>query len=231
MAVALAGNRLLERLPLVDRSRLGARLTRVTLGHGTLAEPTTRLGHAYFPIRGLISIMAPLEDGRAIEVATIGPEGMAGVGVVLGASRVRHGIVSQIAGESLVVTALALTDELDRSAALRSLLELYTVVYLAQLAQTAACNAAHAMRQRLVHLLLLCHDAALADTFATTQEFLAGMLGVQRPGVSLIAEALRREGTIAYKRGTVRVLDRQALESASCECYAAGRAEYDRILG
>ena len=122
------GNRLLESLPREDRTRLEARLTRVTLGHGTLAEPTTRLGHAYFPIRGLISIMAPLEDGRAIEVATIVPEGMAGIGVVLGASRVRHAIVSQIAGESLVVTAAALTDELDRSAALRSLLELYSVV-------------------------------------------------------------------------------------------------------
>jgi CRP-like cAMP-binding protein len=79
-------------------------------------------------------------------------------------------------------------------------------------------------------LLLTCHDAAREDAFAITQEFIASMLGVQRPGVSLIAEALRREGAIEYRRGKIRILDRRALESASCECYGAIRIEYHRLL-
>ncbi|MEA2663007.1 MAG: hypothetical protein QOH08_2579 [Chloroflexota bacterium] len=229
--MAASGNALLDRLPGDDRARLAPLLTRMSLGHETLVEPTARIRYAYFPVRGLISIMAPLEDGRSILVATVGSEGMAGLTLLFGSSTARHGIVSEIAGESLLLAASAFAEEVGRGGALRTELERYSLVLMAQIAQTAACNAAHVMRQRLAHLLLLCHDGAQVDTFGMTQEFLAGMLGVQRPGISHTADTLRAEGLIAYRRGTIQVLDRRALESASCECYAVGQAEYGRILG
>jgi CRP-like cAMP-binding protein len=98
------------------------------------------------------------------------------------------------------------------------------------LAQTAACNGAHRMDHRLARLLLVCHDAARAEQFAITQEFLAVMLGAQRPGVSLAAERLQRANAISYHRGLVKVLDRRRLETAACECYATVRNDFARIF-
>jgi CRP-like cAMP-binding protein len=225
-----ATNGLLELLPPEDRRRILSRGDRVMLGHEVLHRPDARMRHVYFPLRGLLTLMAEFEDGRAVEVATVGPEGMAGLPLVLGAMTTRYSTVSQLAGESLVLTVDVLREEIERCAALRNVLGLYSMAFIALLAQTGACSATHDMRHRLARLLLTCHDAARNDNFLITQEFLAGMLGVQRPGVSLIAEALRREGTITYRRGMVQVVDRQALESASCECYGAIRGEYRRLL-
>jgi CRP-like cAMP-binding protein len=227
---AAHANGLLERLPTEDRQRIERRAIRVTLGHEVVQRADSKMRHAYFPVSGLLSMMAELEDGRALEVATVGSEGMTGLPVFLGAMTTHCSTVSQLAGESLVLTADELREELERSATLRTVLGLYSVAFIALLAQTAACSGTHSVRQRLARLLLTCHDASRADGFAITQEFLAGMLGVQRPGVSLIAEALRREGAIAYRRGVVRVVDRRALETAACECYRATLSEYRRLL-
>jgi CRP-like cAMP-binding protein len=223
-------NELLDRLPRADAARIKGRSQRVRLEQQDLYAADSRLRHVYFPLRGLISVVAELEDGRAIEVAAVGPEGMAGIGLFHGTPVTRYATVSQLAGESLVLAAEAFLDEAGSCDAFSATLGLYSVAFMGQLAQTAACNAAHDMRHRIARLLLVCHDAARDDRFGITQEFLARMLGVQRPRVSLIAEALRREGTIAYRRGAIRVLDRRALESASCECYAATRSEYRRLL-
>jgi CRP-like cAMP-binding protein len=223
-------NGLLERLPAEDRGRIERRADRVTLGHQVLQPADARVRRAYFPISGLLTVMTEFEDGRALEVATVGPEGMAGLPLFLGATVTRNSTMSQLAGESLVLDAEALRDELDRSEMFRTVMGLYSLAFIGLLAQSAACAGAHSVRQRLARLLLTCHDASRGDGFATTQEFLAGMLGVQRPGVSLIAEAMRREGSITYRRGNIRILDRRALESASCECYGANLAEYHRLL-
>jgi CRP-like cAMP-binding protein len=228
--LSLQTNDLLERLPPADSSRIQRRAERVRLERQDLYPAEARLRHVYFPIRGLISVMAELEDGRAIEVATVGPEGMSGIGLFHGTAIAHYATVWQLAGESLVLTAEAFADEVGSCDPLRRTLGLYSVAMMGQLAQTAACNAVHSVRHRVARLLLTCHDAAREDAFAITQEFIASMLGVQRPGVSLIAEALRREGAIEYRRGKIRILDRRALESASCECYGAIRIEYHRLL-
>jgi CRP-like cAMP-binding protein len=223
-------NDLLERLPPADGARIKRRADRVRLEQQDLYAADARLRHVYFPVRGLISVIAELEDGRGIEVAAVGPEGMAGIALFHGTPVAPYATISQLAGESLVLPADVFLDEVRSCESLRATLSLYSVAYMGQLAQTAACNAAHDMRHRIARLLLICHDAARDDGFGITQEFLARMLGVQRPRVSIIAEALRREGAIAYRRGAVRVLDRRALESASCECYAATRTEFRRLL-
>jgi CRP-like cAMP-binding protein len=223
-------NRLLAMLPVEERARISRRSELVTLGHDVLQRADVDIRYVYFPTRGLFSVMAELEDGKALEVATIGPEGMAGIALFLGTTTAHHAVVSQLAGESLMLTAAAFAEEVDSSRTLRDILARYSAAYIALLSQTAACNGAHQVRQRLARLLLTCNDGSRADRFAITQEFLAGMLGVQRPGVSLIAEALQREGLIAYRRGNVQVLDRQGLERASCECYASVRMEFDRLL-
>jgi CRP-like cAMP-binding protein len=225
-----SANGLLERLPNDDRVRIERRADHVTLGHQVLQQADTKVRRAYFPVRGLLTVMTEFEDGRALEVATVGPEGMAGLPLFLGATVTRNSTMSQLAGESLVLDADALREELERSETFRTVMGLYSLAFIGLLAQSAACAGAHSVRQRLSRLLLTCHDASRADGFAITQEFLAGMLGVQRPGVSLVAEGLRRDGAISYRRGHIRVVERRTLESAACECYGANLAEYNRLL-
>jgi CRP-like cAMP-binding protein len=190
------------------------------------------IGRVYFPTRGLIAVLAELQNGRALEVATIGPEGMTGIALFLeiGSASSRQRVLSATAGEGFALTADAFAEEAGRSLPFRALLARYSLAYMARLAQTAACNGGHQLKRRLARILLACQDAALADNFGITQEFLASVLGVQRPGVSLVAEELRRTATISYRRGEVRVLDRRRLEARSCECYTTLREEYDRAF-
>ena len=96
---------------------------------------------------------------------------------------------------------------------------------------TAACNARHAIEQRLARWLLIAHDRAGADEFPMTHEFISMMLGVRRPGVSLAAGVLQKAGLIRYARGRMEVTDRPGLEAASCECYHTARREVARLLG
>jgi CRP-like cAMP-binding protein len=120
---------------------------------------------------------------------------------------------------------------MEESAALRGLLLRYAQAFHAQVTFTAACNARHAIERRLARWLLIAHDRAGADEFPMTHEFIAMMLGVRRPGVSLAAGALQKAGLIRYARGRMAVTDRPGLEAASCECYHTARREFERLLG
>ena len=125
----------------------------------------------------------------------------------------------------------AMRDEMEASAALRGLLKRYTLAFHSQVTLTAGCNARHAIEQRLSRWLLIAHDRAGADEFPMTHEFMAMMLGVRRPGVSLAAGVLQKAGLIHYVRGRMAVTDRPGLEAASCECYHTARREFARLLG
>jgi CRP-like cAMP-binding protein len=225
------GNWLLARLPKEDRQRIDRRLDRVPLSsHQVLYATDSLIRRVYFPTRGLISIVAEFENGRVLEVATVGREGMLGISVFLDDYSSRQLAVGQIAGECLSMTAAAFDDSLTESIALRSVVKRYGNAYMSVLAHTAACNGAHRTAQRLARWLLTCQDAAESDDFAITQEYLANTLGVQRPAVSLVAEQLRAEGIILYRRGHIHVLDRASLKRHACECYGRIREEYDELL-
>jgi CRP-like cAMP-binding protein len=223
-------NALLGRLPVDDLSRITRRLDRVTLDHQTLYGPESEIRHAYFPVHGLISVIAELESGRALEVATVGPEGMAGISLLLGSMVGDRRVVSRIPGEAFVMSAGDFSDEVGRDGVFHTLIARYSVAYISGLTQTVACNGAHRARHRLARWLLVCQDAACEDDFPITQETLAAMLGVQRPTVSLAAESLQRSRAISYRRGHMRILDRAMLEHSACECYSAVRTEYRRLL-
>jgi CRP-like cAMP-binding protein len=120
---------------------------------------------------------------------------------------------------------------LMRSATTRMLMLRYAHAFFNQVAQSAACNHFHSLRQRCCRWLLMTHDRMQADEFLLTQEFLAMMLGVQRTGVTAAAGALQRDGLIRYRRGHVTILDRRGLQKGSCECYGVSKTEFDRLLG
>jgi CRP-like cAMP-binding protein len=226
-----SGNWLLARLPIEDRQRIDRRLEREPLNSRQVFYATDSLiERVYFPIRGLISIVAEFANGRVLEVATVGPEGMLGISVFLDDYSAHQLAVGQIEGECLAMSAVAFDDFVGESASFRSLVRRYSNAYTSLLAHTAACNGAHRTAHRLARWLLTCQDAAGSNNFVITQEYLANALGVQRPAVSLVAERLRAEGTISYRRGRIRVLDRARLVRHACECYEKIRDEYDDLL-
>jgi CRP-like cAMP-binding protein len=223
-------NRVLAPLPAADRARLAAALEPYTSDHQVLVDPGGAISHAYFPTNGLISVVAALKNGRRAEVATVGREGMAGLPLFLGSRTSLYEVVSQVAGHGLRMPAAVFTDELTRSAALRTRLLRYSELRMAMLGQTAACNAAHRIGARLARWLLLSQDSVDGDSFVLTHEFLSHMLGAERPSVTLAAGALQKRGLITYTRGSVRIKDRAQLERAACECYEIVRRESVRLM-
>jgi CRP-like cAMP-binding protein len=231
-AVEPAGNRLLAALPGVDRDCLRAILHRTRLRpHAILQEPGQAIRDVYFPLSGVISLMTPLTDGRCIETATIGNEGMAGVHAFLGGGPLDNGqAMAQVPGEALVMDADTFRAETNGNGKLPVLMLAYMQALFAQIAQAVACNGVHEIQQRTAKWLLQTHDRVQGDTFQLTQEFLADMLGVTRPSVTVAARTLQHAGLIRYSRGQITVLDRAGLEEAACECHQATRNVYERLV-
>jgi len=225
------GNRLLDLLPRADGERLRSRLEAVSLSiKHVVYEPDGPISHVYFPTGAVISLVTYLEGGMAVEVATVGREGMVGLPVFLGTESVPIQAFGQVPGDALRITAEAFRAEIKRNGPLVRVLNRYTQALFIQVAQVAACNRVHLVEQRCARWLLQTHDRVGADQFLLTQEFLAQMLGVRRAGVSGAARRLQKEGLIRYVRGRITVLDRKGLESAACECYRVVKREYDRLL-
>ena len=185
--------------------------------------------HVYFVEEGLASVLKGMENGSTIEVGMIGIEGMVGMPALLGEEISAHQIIVQIPATLLRMEAARCKLAFDRSAAVRTIVHRFTVSFLNQSAQTAACNRLHSVEQRCARWLLMSSDRVQSDVMAMTHEFLSVMLGVRRAGVSEIAEELQRSGIIQYHRGQLRIVDREALEATACECYQLDRARFERL--
>jgi CRP-like cAMP-binding protein len=225
-------NRLLATLAPADLEVLGDALQTVELTFkDSLQDPDQTPPHVYFPLSGVVSVVNEPDPGTIVEVATIGREGMVGLPVVLGADTMPNRAFVQVPGEAVRIETEAFIHFLDGHAAFRALLMRYTAALLNQVAQNASCNRMHEVQERCARWLLQTHDRADGDSFPLTQEFLAQMLGVHRPTVSIAAGILQKAGLISYIRGVITVVDRRGLEEATCDCYRFIAREYDRLLG
>src|SRR5580693_1998200 len=230
MALDHLRNLPLAALPPEAQQRFRAHLTPVTMPiKKVLFEPARPIDHVYFPVSGVISLVTPLEDGNIVEVATIGNEGIVGVPLRNGGSLAVRAI-SQVAGTSLRMNAEAFLAEMARERMVRDVVESYTQALFSQIAQAAACNRMHSNEERLSRWLLMSHDRVGTDTFPITHEFLGQMLGSRRATVTLSAGLLQSAGLIRYHRGRVTIVDREGLESVSCECYGIIKAALDRVV-
>ncbi|HSO29871.1 MAG TPA: Crp/Fnr family transcriptional regulator, partial [Candidatus Sulfomarinibacteraceae bacterium] len=225
-------NHLLSALPDEEHARLAPLLEKVPGTHGEIiARPGRAIDHAYFPMSGMISVVALMSDGLGAEVATVGNEGMIGLPIFLGSFSTPFHLMWQLSGDALRIRADDLLSVAAPPTRLASVLTTYSQAFFVQTAQNVACNGLHAVHQRAARWLLSTHDRAEGDAFRLTHEFLAFMLGVTRQSASLAVADFARRGLIAYQRGHMHILDRARLEAASCECYGIVRAEFERLLG
>src|SRR5579864_3898848 len=225
-------NRLLGLLLPRDYARLRPHLERIPLAYRqSLYRANKPIGFVYFIETGVGSLVNTMANGDAAEVGTIGNEGVVGLPLVLDDDRAPTSVYVQVPGAGLRMKAALFSKELARSASMRTVMLRYSHAFFNQVAQSAACNQFHSIKQRCCRWMLMTHDRMQSDEFLLTQEFLAMMLGVQRTGVTAAAGALQRAGLIRYKRGNVTIVDRRCLIKRSCECYGVSKREFDRLLG
>jgi CRP-like cAMP-binding protein len=213
-------NKLLASLPREDFDALIKHLTSVSLSQGTVIfEVGDEVDHVYFPNNGMFSLLAVMRDGKAVETATVGREGVVGA---MAGLRIYKSLVRIIVRLPMTARKLAsphFRKLVSGSAALRDLCINFNEVLLTQARITAACNALHPIEARFCRWLLQSADRAEANSVSLTQELLAEMLGVCRTSVTEVAVKIQEKGLITYSRGVIKILDRPRLERLSCECY------------
>jgi CRP-like cAMP-binding protein len=223
------GNLLLAALSPDDRARVERRLEPVDLPTSkVLYEPGERMEHAYFPLSGVISMVSDMEQG-SVEVGTVGREGMLGIPILLLSASTTTRAFMQVPGQGWRCSAADLLQCTTEVPAFSRLLHRYMLALFEQVAQSAACNRLHTLEERCARWLLMVHDRVGDEVLPLKQSFLADMLGVHRPAVTLAAGSLQTAGLIRYSRGRVHILDRPLLEQSSCACYRIVRESFERL--
>jgi CRP-like cAMP-binding protein len=214
-----------------DYTLLRPHLEYVSLpNHMVLHEGGGKLEFVYFPNRGMISLVVVMKDGKTAEAGIVGNEGFTGTPASVGLSRSPLRAVVQITGDGFRVEVAVLQNTLQSAPHLQWMLSRYAVVQGMQVAQTAACNRLHDVKQRLARWLLMTQDRVDSGSLPITHDFLATMLGTDRPSVSLAAGVLQKKKLIEYTRGAVKIVNRNKLKDAACECYGITQ-QYDGELG
>jgi CRP-like cAMP-binding protein len=225
-------NYLLASLKDGDVERMISKLSVVEFELGdVLYETGEKMDLAYFPTTAIVSLLYIMENGSTAEIGVIGNDGIVGLSLLLGGETTTNRAVVQSAGSALKIKAEDLKVEFKLGNEMHDLMLRYTQALMTQISQTAVCNRLHPIEQQLCRWLLLSHDRLHTDKLVMTHDLISNMLGVRREGITLAAQKLAVRGLISNRRGTMTVVDRDALESAACECYKVVKTEYDRILG
>ena len=225
-------NRILRALPPSEYSRLALNLEPVRLPQKTLLQPVDeRIDHVYFPVRGVASLVVTSANGEEVDTAIVGNEGMVGLPVFLGTDRMPLQAIVQVDMQGLRLSAADLRAELGHGGLLVNLLQRYTQMVLVELAQLILCNRVHSLEHRASRWILQMNERIDGGSeFEITQEFLASMLGANRPKLSTVVHELREQGMISYTRGRMMVTNSAALEANACACYRTIRDELNRLL-
>ena len=229
----MADNLLLAGLPRKERERLAQYLETVELRPlDSLIEANEQITKLFFPIDCVTSTIQELSNGSTVEVGLMGLEGFVGVQFWLGSSDTPTKTLIQVEGRAYRMTSADFKREvIEADSPLNRLCGGYTHAFLVMTSQTAACNRLHTVDERLCRWLKMVHDRVRRDTFTMRQEFMAQMLGVHRPAVSIAANVLQNAGLIRYSRGNMEILNPEGLEEGACECYDIVDGQFNRLFG
>lgn len=223
---AISSNKLLAALPPKEYERLLPKLNQIPLTYAEdIYEPGRAIRSIYFPLSGIVSLLAAVEKNATLEVGIVGAEGMVGLPVFLGVETSSSQAIVQGAGFAMKMKATDLMIACRKGGALPRLLQRYAHSLLTQVSQSAVCYRFHLIEARLARWLLMMGDRMESDDFRLTQDFLSNILGVRREAVNRAALALQQKQLINYRRGVITIVDRAGLEAAACECYAIIRTE------
>lgn len=217
-----AFNQFLGSLNAADFARLCPYLEPVALAIGeSLYRPQDRIRYIYFPESAIVSDLQMLEDGRTVEVAMTGREGIVGLSSVFNSQTAANWTEVVVQGNALKLNAQIFKQEFAGSETLQTSLFGRVSSYIERLSQKVICNNYHQLRERFCCWLLMLQDRNGGDKFSLTHEQIAGFLGVHRPGISHIANELRDKAIIDYRRGQIIILDRRELENLTCSCFCS----------
>jgi len=225
-----AENKILAAMDRSEAENLYSQLERVALTQGeVIYEVESRIEYVYFPETAIFSMLCTMENGDTVEVGPVGDEGMVGLRIFLGSETSPDQVIVHIAGSAMRLRASVLKKELsDGQSATTEKLTRYTQMLLVMCGRSGACYKLHLLEQQLARWLLMMSDY-VGDELQLTHELMALTLGVRRAGISEAANNLRNAGVIDYHRGHVKIVDRQALEAITCECYQIIKDEYDHL--
>ena len=227
-----SGNRLLAVLSPADRELVRPNLEFVPLEVRQILErPGEPISHAHFVESGVVSMIGVTTANRRIEVGMVGYEGVTGLGVVLGAERASNEAIVQSSGAAWRISTPALREVMASSPTFAETLLRYVHVFMVQANHTAIAAGCGKIHERLARGLLMWHDRVRDDELSVTHDFLALLLGVRRPGVTVALHELEGKGLIRSRRNMVRILDRGGLQRAARSYYGTPEAEYDRSIG
>jgi CRP-like cAMP-binding protein len=226
------GNRLLDKLPLAEFNSLAGKLEVVHLpAHKILVQAGDPLNDVYFPVSAILSLVmtSTPKNGRGVEIATIGNDGAVGFTALLGVPTSLHQATCQVPGDCLRLPVTDLAEAMVRRPVIDALMKRYVALAYRTALQAVICNTLHSVEQRICRWLLVMQERAGGE-FPATHDFLATILGVKRPTISVVAHSLQKAGFISYRRGLVRIANRAALEKSACECYAITKTASRRIM-
>jgi CRP-like cAMP-binding protein len=219
-------NKILLSIPEHEYRAIRPYLEYLRLPPYTLHEPTERIKFAYFPNGGLVSLFVVSTDGKTVEAGLVGNEGVAGIPIIFGLkkSSLREAVLIPTDGFAVRAATLKI---LKSAPQLHMTLTRYAVVQGMRIAQTVGCNRLHRTEERLARWLLMAQDRIGSNMTPITHDFLATMLGTNRPTISYAAAILQKKKGIEYMRGAMRIVNRRKLEASACECYRIIR-QFDR---
>jgi CRP-like cAMP-binding protein len=223
-------NRLLCALTDAAYQRLADKLERTELtAKQVLYRPNEAIHAVYFPENAVICQMTVMANGDTLETVTVGLEGASWISASIGAPSMPCETVVAIGGDAHALPIDDLDREMQENEPFRDVLTQYSHALLIHSMRLTGCTGLHSLEQRCARWILTTLDRVDADRFSITHEFLAMLLGASRPSVSLVIEHFERRGILHTERGRLRLGDRQALETASCDCYAVIRAHYQQV--
>jgi hypothetical protein len=224
-------NGILKLLPQAEIDAVVRRSELVTVeSKEILFEPKETVQFVHFPEDCVISLVTMMADGDQVEAMTVGNDGFSGIPVFHGIETSPNRGIGQITGLARRLSVRDFRELTQECACLHRLLHCYSEFVYETVAQSAACNRLHVIEQRCARWLLMSQDRVGRDSFDLTQEFLAEMLGVRRPGVTVAMGFLEKAGLIAHGRGNITVVDRAGLERAACECYRTLRERQAKVI-